>query len=381
MKKRKIKAPNSLGLISGSNGDGGNVRRIHDTLIELRKAGEDLTLTKAIERGAIKLESGQVLKDITIDKLLHDIGIDRKRDTLSAIVALPEDQRWIVPEIFLEAVELGMRADNAFYQAIVAQSIQRDTPEFQQPQISAPSIADQGLNEGGIATSPDEGVQVVFSSRGVKTTKFQRKLTIPEEVMRFSTLDQLDVFLVRLAKMWGLQLTRRAIDVLINGDAIGGGLAAGTIGVDDSSNGLQWIDLIRIMARAGRLGFQYTTVVSPEEGAVHVLNLPEFKNLQQGRSIGEVNLQGRLPTTWDYFMHSTVGTDNYIFVDPSAALVELVSMGLRVESEKLMNRDLTATYVRIQQGFANLFRDARVVVDQAVDFSGNPWPAWMTPID
>ncbi len=384
MKKKnvgKYSGPNALGLLSDSSGDNGKIRHIYDTLIKLRKTGHDITLSQALKSGAVKFSAGVTLKDITLDKLLHDIGIDRKRDMLLAIVALPEDQRWIVPEIFLEAVEKGMRSDNAFYQAITAQSIQRDVAEFQQPQIEAPSIADQGLNEGGTATSPDEGVQVVFSTRGVKTTKFQRKLSIPEEVMRFSTLDQLDIFLVRLAKMWGLQLTRRAIDVLINGDALNGSLAAGTIGVRDTGNKLAWVDLIAVMARASRLGYEYTTVISTEDQAVHVLTLDEFKNLQQGRAIGEVRLQGRLPTTWDYFMHSVIGSGNYIFLDPSASLVELVSMGLRVESERIMARDMSATYVRIQQGFANLFRDSRVVVDEAQTIAAAPWPTFMTPLD
>lgn len=297
------------------------------------------------------------------------------------VLDLPEDIRWIVPEIFLEIIELGMRQNNDFYQALIAGSVDMNTLTFNMPQIEAYNEADHGMQEGGIGTTPAEGVGVVFSSREVRTSKFERKIGIPHEVAKYSSLDQLQLFLTRLAKVWGLQLTRKAIDVLINGDQLDASWAAGTIGVDDSSNLLQWIDLIRIMTRMGRLGYAPTTAVTTEDNVVHVLNIDEFKNLQQGRSLGEARIQGRLPTSWDFYMHSVIGTDKYVFLDPAYAVQELVSEGMRIESERIISRDMSATYLRIQNGFANIMKDARIVVDQSVDFATTPWPAWMAPID
>jgi hypothetical protein len=359
----------------------GKVREIHEGLNSLREKGNDFTLTEAAKTGALELSCGVNLKDITLDKLLVDLGIDRKRDTMQFVLELPEDIRWIVPEIFLEIIELGMRQNNDFYQAIIAGMIDMNTLTFQMPEISAYNIPDHGMNEGGIGTTPEEGVGVTFSSREVRTTKFERKISIPHEVAKYSSIDQLSLFLTRLAKVWGLQLTRKAIDVLINGDLLTGALAAATIGVDDSSNKLEWIDLIRIHARMGRLGYNPTTVVTTEENVVHVINLPEFKNLQQGRSLGEVRIQGRLPTSWEYYMHSVIDADHYVFLDPAFAIQELVSEGMRVESERLMDRDMSVTYLRIQNAFANILRDARVIVDQTLDYIGNEFPAWMDPID
>ncbi len=388
MLPQERKAPNRLGILSK---DAHNLEFIHKQLNTMRVGGKDILFSSALERGVLKAANGAKIVLAAgegdgglnvFDQFLQDVGIDKYQDTTSFVLALPEDQHWIVPEFFLEAIEQGMRSQNEFYQALIANVVTQETLEFQQPELGPPSIVGQGLNEGAAGTTPEEAQQVTFNSRGIRTTKFERQILLTHEVQKYSTLDQLQVMLVRVAKMWGLQLTRRAIDVLINGDATNGSLAAGTIGVEDLSNGLQWLDLIRIMARARRLGYTYTTVVTGEEETIHVLNLPEFKNLQQGRSLGEVRLQGRLPTTWDYFMHSVVGAGLYIFLDPTATLSEFVSEGLRVESEKIMQKDVSATYVRIQQGFGNLFKDARILVDSTVDFSpSNEWPVDYTPID
>lgn len=361
------------------HGVSGKLEKLHKELIRIRENGNDVTLTQASERGMVNLNG--VPFTVPLKDLLVDLGIDTKKHTMKFVLDLPTDHRWIVPEIFLEIIELGMRQNNDFYQALIAGSVDRNTLEFQMPQISEYNEADHGLQEGGIGTTPAEGVGAVFSQRAVKTTKFERKIGIPHEVAKYSTLDQLQLFLTRLAKVWGLQLTRKAIDVILNGDQLTGTWAAGTIGVEDSSNLLEWIDLIRIHARMNRLAYNPTTVVTTEDNVVHVLNLPEFKNLQQGRSLGEARIQGRLPTTWDFYMHSVIGADNYVFLDPAFTCQELVSEGMRVESERLMERDMSNTYVRIQNGFANIMRDARIIVDQSVNFSANPWPAWMTPID
>ncbi len=372
--KKEHKCTNKFGLV-------GKIQELHEGLNKKRLAGSDFTLTKAAKAGDVMLSNGVPFQDITMKELLKDLGIDTRKHTMQFVLDLPEDIRWIVPEIFLEIIELGMRQKNDFYQALIAGSIDMNTLTYNMPQISAYNEDDHGLQEGGIGTTPAEGVGVEFSSREVRTTKFERKIGIPHEVAKYSSLDQLQLFLSRLAKVWGLQLTRKAIDVILNGDQLTGTWAAGTIGVEDSSNGLEWIDLIRIHARMGRLAYQPTTVVTTEDNVVHVLTLPEFKNLQTGRSLGEARIQGRLPTTWDFYMHSVIGTDKYVFLDPAFTCQELVSEGMRIESERIISRDMSETYVRIQNGFANIMRDARIIVDQAVNFSGNSWPAWMAPID
>lgn len=373
-----IKAPNKFGLAGE-----GQMQRLYERLNAARKEGRDFTLTSLMKAGQLRLESDSapIPCETTLDALLHDIGIDMRHDSLASIVQLQEGQRWIIPEVFTEILDLGMRQNNAFYQALIGQRVEGAVPSFRQPQISAHSIAGQGLQEGGIGTSPVEGEMVTFTDREIRTTKFERKIEIPEEVFRYSTLDQLQIFLRKLAISWGLQLTRKAIDVLINGDKIDGSLNSSVIGVENTSDKLAWIDLTRVSTRMSRLGYMPTTVISDESGLVHVLNLEEFKDVKSGNVIGTLKLQGILPNQWSYFTHSVVPAGKYIFLDPRFALTEFISQGLRVESEKILSRDLSATYVRMTHAFANMFRDARVVVDETTAFSGNGWESFMSPID
>lgn len=378
----KFTGPNNLGLAD-------QWRDIHFGLQDRRLKGEDITLGAAIRAG-FKAPNGRTLKlsDLkveteaeAIDLILADLGINKQKTKLSDIVSLPETHNWIVPEIFLTAIEHGMRQDNAFYRSVVAETVSANSDEIKQPSIGFPSIEEQGMREGGRATTPAVGGLVEFSSRSVRATKFERTLNVPWEVQQFATLSQLQIFLTRLGKMWGLQLTRSAIDVLINGDAIDGSLAAGVVGVENTTNKLQWIDLIRVLTRFGRLGFMPTTVITTEAGAIHALNLDEFKNRQDGSALGQINIQGRLPTSWDYFMHSTVGADKFIFLDPAFALRQITVAGLRIESTRNAALDLTSTFVRMHHAYANIERQARVIVDQSIAYSGNQFPSWMAPID
>lgn len=368
----KKTAPNTLGLV-------GKIRDIHEQLTAKRKEGYHVTLPGAFTRGLLTINGQKAKDELSIDKLLHDLGID-KRDTLAAVVALPEDQRWIVPEFFLETIEQGMRQQNDFFRNLLAGTVEVPQLEVQQPQVGFYSTSGQGLNAGATGTTPEDATQVIFSNRAIKTEKFERVITIPHEAQRYSTLDQMQTLLTRVSKVWGLQLTRQIIDVLQNGDQLDASQAAGTIGVKDTTNKLQWFDLSRISVRAARLGFNYNTVVTNEDGVLRFLNLPEIKENQfSGQPLATVRVNGRVPGSYDLWPHSAPASGKFIFLDNKAAVQEIIAEGLRVETERLMERDITRTYVRIQHGFTNLWREARVVVDENTAFTS--FPSFMAPID
>ena len=146
---KKHKCPNTFGLL-------GKIEELHKKLNKLREQGYDMTLTEAAKTEYVSLSSGIPFKDVTMESLLKDLGIDTKRHTMQFVLDLPQDVRWIVPEIFLEIIELGMRQNNDFYQALIAGSVDMNTLTFQMPQISEYNEDDHGLQEGGIGTTPAE---------------------------------------------------------------------------------------------------------------------------------------------------------------------------------------------------------------------------------
>ncbi len=386
--KLKRKAPNSLQLLDtedfkGIHRTGGKIRDLHEQLNKLRegsdaRGGREITLQKALDRGELSINDVPVT-DMTVDKLLVDIGIDKHSDRLDAVINLPQDQRWIVPELFLDPIEKGIRQENDFLQALIATTQDVAQLVAQQPQIEIHNSG-QDMVEGSTGTAPEEGETVVFSSRSIKTEKFEKKVSIPSEVTQFATLDQLDLFLRNLAKRWGLKQTRRALDVLINGDRTDGANDAGVFGVEDGAD-FAWKDFTRVSTRFRRLGYTPTTVVATEDNVIDVMNITEFKNREDGTSLGTIRVQGGLITQWDFFAHSLISANQLLFLDPAFACQELVSQGMRVESERIMEKDLTATYVRMRNAFAILFRDARGLMDKSVTIAGTPFPPFMNPVD
>ena len=57
--------------------------------------------------------------------------------------------------------------------------------------------------------------------------------------------------------------------------------------------------------------------------------------------------------------------------------MQLTARPLLVESEKIVRTQVAGTYASIITGFANVQRNARVVVDGSLAFSTNGFPTWM----
>ena len=89
-------------------------------------------------------------------------------------------------------------------------------------------------------------------------------------------------------------------------------------------------------------------------------------------------------STWDGPLQVVAGLyqyqENYnqiIFVDPSFAFVQLTASPLLVEGEKIVSKQIESAYATITTGFANVFREARVILDVSLPFAGNGFPDWM----
>jgi hypothetical protein len=61
-------------------------------------------------------------------------------------------------------------------------------------------------------------------------------------------------------------------------------------------------------------------------------------------------------------------------VDPTKALVQLTAMKLLIESETVVNQQLSGKYVSIITGFANVFADARIILDSTKNITASPGP-------
>ena len=112
-----------------------------------------------------------------------------------------------------------------------------------------------------------------------------------------------------------------------------------------------------------------------------VLALDQFQPKHYGSAQVTVKSRNRIiPSEIDHQVSSSVPDNKALLVDPSAALIELVFMPLKVENDRIVRRQISGTAASIIAGFTTIERTSRIVIDKSVAFSGNGFPSWMAPL-
>ncbi len=353
------------------------VKEITMSLAEARERQRKDVSLSAYLAANFKDEDG---KPLTVDGFYRELGINPDVVTLTSLQSMDGDQKWLIPEIVLDALKKGFRRA-PFYAGLVARSLPISGPVAIQPYIEDDSNA--GPVESGEGATP-KTTTVTFSNKQVTLTKKERAIVLTDEVMQYCSLAVLALHLEQLGSRWGASQDAALITAAINGDQADLSNNAAQIGVTDTDDGLTWDDLIRCAVRGALLGRQYRALICGEAELRHLLGLDEFKVKVVGQPLVGANVFGiKLPDTWNFYCHGSVPSDLHVILDPDSALVELVSSPMQVESERMVMRGLNGSVARITNGFSVLQRDARVVVDDGEEYDeggGHNFPSWMTPI-
>lgn len=310
----------------------------------------------------------------TPEQLFHDLGVNFYTTTLQELLTRDEDTRWLAPVFIRDAIEAGVRAA-PIYPSLIAASEAVPQPATTLPKVemsdAAPRVAAEGASvEMGSVSYGDKTVKLVKRARGMQITY---------EAVQFLTLNLLSVYLRDLGVRLGSALTSLAVTALLNGDQADGSESAAVIGVENTTTKLAYQDIVRVWVRLALQGRQPTTILADEAGVNKLLNMDEFKKRYAGSPDKTLNLRTPLPSEQDVFAHAAVPAGKYLFLCRDAALVQLTAQPLLIEYDKIINRQIQEAVASIITGFATLLRDSRVVVNEAVAFSGNGFPTWMDP--
>ena len=330
----------------------------------------------------VDISFAEIVKDkfnVSMESFYDSIGINPNIDTVENIITTGDmDVRWIIPELYMDAIRLGLRRAPIYPNVIASEQT------ISQKTITMPYInhADAKVKYVGEAETIPLG-DVTFQDRTVKISKIGRGLKIPYEVKNYASLNVFSIFLEDFGNQLGLALDTLAINSLINGDDPSGSMSAPVIGVGTGGT-LAYRDMLRVWLRMGRLGKMTNSIIGGEESGMDILDLPEFKTNQNGGRDGAglptsnaLSMRTPLPSQAAFFVHGNVPDDQQIMVDTSSALIKLNAQPLLVESEKIVSNQTDAIYATLTTGFANLFRDSRIILDKSVAFSGNGFPAYM----
>lgn len=313
------------------------------------------------------------------EQFLAALGIDPAMHTVESLMTMPnfeEGYRWLVPEVIREAVRLGMRKSPIYPNLLAAEE------SVAQPKVTMPAInmSDSMPTEIGEAETIPVGT-ISFNQKDVKLIKVGTGIKMTDEVMMYVSLNLLSLYLQDVGVKLNTALDAMAIDTLINGDQPDGSDAIATIGVK-TPNTLTYRDILRTWVRMSVLGRLPQNMLANEEAAMDILDLEEFKGFAGGTKLANINLQTPVPRDQSLYIHGAMPSDKqFMFVDKSSALLKLNAAGLKTESERIVSKQISGTYVTLTTGFATMFRDARLMLDYSQDIQSKPFPDWMTPSD
>lgn len=315
----------------------------------------------------------------SLEDLLEDLGIDPSFDTVENIFTLPDESvRWLIPELFREAIRLGLRKAPIWSTIITAEQTIKQ-PQINQPWFNMSEAAPQKVGEGETIGLGN----VSYGQKTIKISKIGRGFRIPYEVRNYTTVNIMSIFLQDFGIKLGQAIDTLAIDTLLNGDQANGSESAPVIGIATPGT-FKYRDLLRVWLRMSRISRLPDSIIGGEAAALDTLDLPEFKTNQFGTNAAagvpsstDLRFKTPLPNTTNYWIHAAVPANQQILIDPNSALIKYNAQPLLMESEKIVSNQTEATYCSLTTGFSNVFRDARVVLDSSLDFATYGFPDYM----
>ncbi len=307
----------------------------------------------------------------------------RKRDievmlnTITSNRPTTATDRWLVPEQFLEAQRTGA-IKRAYYEDLIIRKESVNTQSPKVPFIDIAAAQTRIIAEG--ETKPKGKVSA--SSKQVELSKYSTGLGVTFETVRRVSINWLSLFFEDAGRRHMAKKNGNLATTLINGDTADLAYAAAVIGVEDTTPGFTYYDLIRVLVYMADLGFSAQDILAGKAMAVKLLNITEIKNNQNaGGKLVQVNPATPIPTNFNLYTTSKVPANKLIFQDSQWSLIEAYEQALTLQSREDITTDIFESYMTEWSGFVKFRRDASVIVDQSILYSGNQFPAFMEPLE
>lgn len=339
------------------------------TLKETVKLAEGIRMHKENPKDVSFSDILKEKHNVSYEAFMADLGIDPAVDTVQNLITTPDmDVRWIIPEVFRNALLLGYRGAPIYPNIIAGEEQMRGLRQVM-PHINMSDAAPRRVGEG-------ETIPLGTVSYGSKTFaiyKIGRGIKLTDEVVAYASLNLVSIFMRDFGVKLGHATDVLAIDCLINGEQTDGSEAAPVVGTANGTS-LTYKDLLTIWVRMGRLGRVPSVLIGGEAIAIDTLDLTEFKTPVMGSPRETLVFKSPVPQRTDFYVHGNVPADQEIILDPNGAIIKFNGWPLRVESERIVSNQTEAFYVTLQTGFAKLFTDAALVIDRSVTIVASPLP-------
>lgn len=304
---------------------------------------------------------------VDIDAFYEDLGVDTSFDTVQNFFNTPSDDvRWLIPEVFRDSLRLGYR-NAPIWPAITAKEEQVNGLSQILPYLNMSDAAPKKLGEGETIPVGD----LSYGERSFRIWKFGRGIKLTDEVRRYVSLAVVSIYLQDFGVKMGQGVDTLALNTVINGEQANGVNSSPIIGVYDISKKIQFRDLLRLWVRFSKMGRSPKIMISGEEMALDLLDLDQFSNRAQGTTEYKLNVKTPLPQGADLYINGNMDENQLVIIDPSVCLLKMNAVPLVVESERIVSNQTSAFYASFTTGFAKLFDDSSVIIDQQLAFDGS----------
>lgn len=348
-----------------------NMKAFHSEMQALRQKGTDITLKGYLE--------GVYGSDMSPETFYQTIGVDLKSMTVEKLLNTGDLTRWLFPEIFRDAIRLGL-VYAPFYSRLITSDERIESTGITMPNIQFPGDEAVQLRVTGEGATITEG-ELLWGEKQVTIKKKARGLKQSYESIMFTPINLATIYFEDVGTRLGADLDKELVDIAINGDQADGSAAAPVIGAAVSGT-LAYSDIARAWVRFKRINRNSVAMLASEADSITILNMTQFQRTvfpgATPSSGVNLNVNTPLPTDQDVYVHSSVPTGTIVFIDTARAFVQLTAMPLLVESERLVQRQVQGQYASIITGFANIFKDGRLVLNYNTTLAANPGPVAYT---
>lgn len=347
-----------------------NMKAFHHEMQKMRQQGKDISL-----KGFLAMTYGD---EYTPERFYGELGVDLNGMTVEKMLSTDDLTRYLFPEVFRDAIVRGLEYTPIYGRLVTGEERIESTgltmPKFDWTLVDQDELRLRDTNEAATIT---EGDIMVWSEKTVNIKKKARGLRQTYESLMFTPIDLARVYFEEMGVKLGADLDREAIDILLNGDQGDGSESAPVIGAT-TANTLSYRDISRAWTRFRRIGRNSTIMLASEADVLTILDMPEFQRTifpgATAPSGVNLNVVNPLPTSQDIYVTDGVPTGMIVLVDTARAMVQLTAMPLLIETDKIVSRQITGEYVSIMTGFANIFKDGRLVLDYTTNLATNPGP-------
>jgi hypothetical protein len=300
---------------------------------------------------------------------------ERFNGTISSVggsAQVPNDFTFLIPEFISALIYLGYE-DVARHLDWIGRTVIMPRREMVQPYVLGNPIRPYKVAEGG--TIPVGAFKL--GKKKVNIHKYGVGFSMTSEMVQEIVLDGFELAMRKIGEGFNRGADALAMNVLVNGDQADLSESAAVIGVENTTNGFQYLDWLRVEGRMEMLGHELNHMIAGLDATDLVNLVPQVLGFDGNARLLEfssmVGPRPMIPNT----RYPLPTPAQLMFIDTRRALAKLMFGNMTFERQYNPETQTTEMFVTEHVGFSIDRRDARLIVNPAVPYSSNSFPSWM----